>query len=272
MRTGYNTIGITAIVVLILGSAALGVPPAGVGGPRRAVARRPSEGNRPGRLGTPHGIIRQLDLTEEQTEKIHAIVAESRAEAKTAGENLVQARQALHDAVADDAKQEEIQAAAKTLGEAIADQAMCRSRMWTSVKEVLTGEQRKQLEQARGPLGRSRGRMPGRGPRERSGRVQPRRWALADDGPVWSPRGGGPRRGDDRPAWSPRGGGPRWGDDGRRGGYRGRMAMRTPRGRGRLPLGRMFRGADTDDDHELSMEELDAFRGSVRTRRGSRRW
>ena len=256
MKTGYNTLGITAIVVLILGSAALGVPPARAGGPRRAGAHRPGAGNRPDRLGTLHGVIRQLDLTEEQTEKIRNIVAESRAEAKTAGENLVRARQALHDAVAGNAEQEQIQAAAKTLGEAIAEQAMCRSRMWTSVKEALTEEQREQLKQTREPLGRFRGRMPGRGPRERSGRVQHRRWAPADD---W-------------PAWSPRGGGPRWGDDGRRGGYRGRMAMRSPRGRGRLPLGRMFRGADTNDDNELSTEELEAFRGGVRTRRGFGRW
>jgi len=256
MRTGYNTIGITAIVALILGSAALGVPPAGAGDPRRAGAHRLGTGNRPGRLGMPHGITRQLDLTEEQTEKIGDIAAESRAEAKTAGENLARARQALHDAVADDAEQEQIQAAAKTLAEAIADQALCRSRMWTSVKEVLTEEQREQLEQARGQLGRSGGWMPGRGPRERSGRVQNQRRAWADD----------------RPARSPRGGGPRWGDDGRRGGVRGRLAMRGSRGRGPLPLDRMFEKADTNDDDELSMEELEAFRGAVRTRRGSRRW
>ena len=52
MKTGYNTLGITAIVVLILGSAALGVPPARAGGPRRAGAGRLGTGNRPGRLGT----------------------------------------------------------------------------------------------------------------------------------------------------------------------------------------------------------------------------
>jgi Spy/CpxP family protein refolding chaperone len=158
------------------------VGPAGEGGfgPLGAIAE--------GRLGP---VARRLNLTEDQLDKIRDIFRQARANAETAADAVVRAREALHEAVIGGSNEAAIRAAAKTLGEAISDQAVLRARTVAAARAVLTDEQRETLQNVRenqpavrpGMRGMGRGPGLGRGPRAGSagpdGNVGP-----MDRGPV----------------------------------------------------------------------------------------
>jgi len=92
-------------------------------------------------------VLRQLNLTAEQQEKVKAILEQSREESQAAGTAVQNAAQALHQAVIEEKGEDAISTAAQTLGKAIGDQAIQRASIATSIKAVLTEEQVKKLEE-----------------------------------------------------------------------------------------------------------------------------
>ena len=119
--------------------------------------------------GAPGGLSRLgwwLDLTAEQTKQIETVYEKAQADANTAAEAVVSARDALHKAVTGGATEEQIRAAATALGTALGNQAALAAKTLTSAKTVLTDEQRKALEKIQTkftPLQHRRGPMAGDG-------------------------------------------------------------------------------------------------------------
>lgn len=272
MKTQYRAITVAAISLVMMGTAALTAAPLGTCGRQAAGPRGRGMGPRDGQRGMLAAIRGQLDLTDEQAEKIQDIVAETRPDAQATREALTEAREAFHDAVADNAEEGQIRAAAETLAKAMADQAILHNKTLASVKEVLTAEQREQLEDLDRP-GRFQGERSARpgfpGPMQRGERGDrgPRMGRDDDRGPArgrcerWSRQDSGWDRADRGPERFRRWGGPRWAEETRQRGFRHEPARNVRQGRGPRPLERLFERADTNDDEILDREELEAFRG-----------
>lgn len=285
MKTRYRTVMIVAATAVALAAQALAQPggwgrgpwQGRQGGPGMMRGARPFGGPEGGRPGGPVGpgllgaALHRLDLSQEQRQKIRDIMADSRTDAQSAREALGDAQRALDDVVADGAGEEQIRAAAEKLAHAVADEAVLRARTMRSVKEVLTEEQREQIERFKERAGQfgdrvRRGQGPGRQPRGWNGRGGPQ----AQRGPGVQPGGrqgqrpwlGNRGRSDDG-----RGPGPWSGGRGRMGGQRP-MGAPGPQGRGPLPLDRMFEKADTNEDGLLSKAELEALRDEMTDRPG----
>jgi Spy/CpxP family protein refolding chaperone len=88
-----------------------------------------------------------LGLTEEQTRQVDNILEGAKPDAVAADKAVTEAQGILHQAVITGAADEQIQAAAKTLGEALSKQAVLHAKMLTAAKAVLTADQREQLDQ-----------------------------------------------------------------------------------------------------------------------------
>lgn len=291
------------MATLIVAGTALAARPTEARGRRGAGPGWQGGGNRSARPGMLAAMPRRLNLTDEQAEKIRDITQQARAEGREAGQALVEAREALNDAVADGAKEEQIHSAADALAKAIANQAVHQSRTRASIREVLTEEQRDQLAETKERFGRFRGRPGGR---EFHGR--PQRGQGGRGGAGWGRpasrmgRPGGPKTSEVGPRGprgmrGPRGRGPmsderrvgRAGFSDSRGmngrfhrpmqgppmrqmeGQAGPMGRRGAQGRGPEFLDRMFERADADDDGKLSKDELKAFRDKMPTRPMPRR-
>jgi Spy/CpxP family protein refolding chaperone len=97
-------------------------------------------------------ILHRLDLTDEQKEAIKGILQDGKEQAEAAGKAVAEAHKALHQAVLEGADEAAIRTAAKVVGEAIGDQAVQKANISGSVKEVLTEEQRAELEELLGKL------------------------------------------------------------------------------------------------------------------------
>jgi Spy/CpxP family protein refolding chaperone len=91
------------------------------------------------------GMLRQLDLSEEQRERIRALFEE--VEATGASERLREARQSLHDAIESGADEAALRAEAAELGEAEGDAAVEWARVRARIQEILTPEQKTELEE-----------------------------------------------------------------------------------------------------------------------------
>src|SRR4030042_3986329 len=98
MKTAWKSLIVVGIVAVI----PAGLVAAGPGGGRRGMGPGPQgRGPAAGQFGPQAGglgpIIRQLDLTEEQLDKIHDILQERRTDAVKAERAVADAREALHD-------------------------------------------------------------------------------------------------------------------------------------------------------------------------------
>lgn len=288
MKTGYRTAMIVAAIVVTLSAQALAQPrdwgrgpwPGRPGGPGMMRGTRPfggPVGTGPGGPGLWGAALPRLDLSSEQKEKIRDIMADSRTDAQKAREAVGDAQRALQDAVADGAGEEQIHAAADKLAQALAHEAVLRSKAMTSVRNVLTEEQAAQMERFKERAGQFRERMrggqvQGRAQRDRNTRPP----ARAERGRrVQGPgRQGPPPQFDSRSrlgrSRGGRGSGPWSGGMGRMGRQRPTDAP-GPQGRGPLPLGRMFEKADTNEDGLLSRAEMEAFRDEIADRPGFQR-
>ena len=91
------------------------------------------------------GMLRQLDLSEEQRERIRALFEE--VEATGASERLREARKSLHDAIEAGADEAALRAEAAELGEAEGDAAVEWARVRARIQEILTPEQKTELEE-----------------------------------------------------------------------------------------------------------------------------
>ncbi|MDH4240609.1 MAG: Spy/CpxP family protein refolding chaperone, partial [Phycisphaerae bacterium] len=106
----------------------------------------PGMGGGPGLCAMPLRILSQLDLNDEQVEAIKKVLEANKEKAEASREAIAEATKALHEAAVkgDEAG---IQEAATNLGKAIGNGAILRASTMTSVKEVLTDEQREKLEE-----------------------------------------------------------------------------------------------------------------------------
>ena len=125
-----------------------GFGPQGYGPGWGMQGRGPGMGLQPhngqGGILMPH-VLRLLNLTDEQQEKIRTILEEKKEPMEAARTAVQNANQALHQAVMEEKEEAAIRAAAQTLGEAIGNQAVLRASIMTSIKAVLTEEQLKKL-------------------------------------------------------------------------------------------------------------------------------
>jgi Spy/CpxP family protein refolding chaperone len=189
MKMGCKTLIVVGAVVALASSHVLAQPGNGWGrGPRHAAG--PGAGivpHAPGPMGlgmggpgggcvfccpfgpAPGGLLRLgrwLDLTDEQATQIKTICDKAQADANTAAEAVVSARDALHKAVISGATEAQIQSAATALGTAMGNQAVLAAKTLAAAKSVLTDEQRQELEKIqtkRTPLPHRRGPVAGNG-------------------------------------------------------------------------------------------------------------
>jgi len=119
--------------------------------------------------GGPFGMggfpLRGLDLTDAQREQVKAIMESHRDEQKAAGDKMMAARKALHEAIAAETFNEAaIRAAAGEVGAAEADAAVLQAKIHGEVFAILTPEQVKKAKELRSEMenrmkeGRGRGR------------------------------------------------------------------------------------------------------------------
>ena len=98
-----------------------------------------------GRHGGNHqrALLRELDLTEEQRQEMHALAEPS---AKETFERAMQTRQALNEAVENGEDEGAIRQFAYELGMAEGDAAVERARTHAQMMQILTDEQREKYE------------------------------------------------------------------------------------------------------------------------------
>jgi Spy/CpxP family protein refolding chaperone len=106
----------------------------------------PGIGGGPGVCAVPLRILRQLDLTNEQVDAIKEVLEANKEKGEAARKAVSEAANALHEAVikGDEAA---IHEAATNMGKALGDGAVLKASTMTSVKKVLTDEQRKELNE-----------------------------------------------------------------------------------------------------------------------------
>lgn len=257
-RTGYKKAVVFVLVLMFLGGQVLaagggrgrrrgpGFGFGAYGGPETGSFRSPMAYGR-GLMSGQHGgmimarVLRRLDLTEEQRERIKDILESARDISESGREAVADATKTLHTAVTESADETAIREAAVNLGKVIGDRAVSRAATMASIKEVLTEEQLEQLQQMKDS--ESRDDLDGIGIRGRGLRRRSQR-GVSDRYP-------------DRP---------------RRGAGRfGRDPERQGRGLGAGPgaglrIDRLIEKVDTDGDGALTAEELEAFRKKVEDR------
>ncbi len=109
-----------------------------------------------GRLGGPgkpgmRGMLRGLDLTDEQKESVKQITEAAKEKNKTAAEAVGEARKALQEAVVK-GDETAIRKAATNLGKVLGDKAVLKVQTMASIKAVLTTEQLKKLEELKAKM------------------------------------------------------------------------------------------------------------------------
>ncbi len=142
-RNGKKLLGIALAGALALASETAfaqheGRPRGGGHGPR-------GEGMGPvGPMGQL-GMLRELDLTGDQREQIRALFEE--VEATGVPDRLREARESLHKAIESGADESTLRQQASQLGEVEGDAAVEWARATARIREILTPEQKKELEQ-----------------------------------------------------------------------------------------------------------------------------
>ena len=141
-RTRIKLLGIALASALALASTAVaqneGRRRGGEHGPR-------GEGMGPMGHAGPMRMLRELDLSDEQRQQIRALFEE--AGATGAPERLRQARESLHDAIESGADEATLRQQASQLGEAEGNAAVEFARVRARIQEVLTADQKEELEQ-----------------------------------------------------------------------------------------------------------------------------
>jgi len=90
-------------------------------------------------------MLRELDLTEDQRQQVRTVFDE--VEATGVPDRLREARESLHDAIESGADESALRQEALQLGEVEGDAAVEWARARARIQEILTPEQKKELEQ-----------------------------------------------------------------------------------------------------------------------------
>jgi Spy/CpxP family protein refolding chaperone len=89
-------------------------------------------------------MLRELDLSDDQRQQIRALFEE--VGATGVPERLRQARESLHEAIESGADEATLRQQASELGEVEGDAAVEWARVNARIQEILTAEQKKELE------------------------------------------------------------------------------------------------------------------------------
>jgi len=103
------------------------------------------EGMGPMGPGGPMRMLRELDLSDDQRQQIRALFEE--VDATGVPKRLRESRESLHDAIESGADESTLRQQASQLGEVEGDAAVEWARVHARIQEILTTEQRKELEQ-----------------------------------------------------------------------------------------------------------------------------
>ena len=115
----------------------MGAPGRGMQGP----------GGARGPMGFVGAGLRELNLTDAQREKVRTILNNQRTAVRDVMDNLMDARRALHDAVASEKFDEAaVRAKAAAIGKIEGDLAVMHAKVRTEVLSVLTPEQQKKAQ------------------------------------------------------------------------------------------------------------------------------
>jgi len=140
--TRIEFLGLALSGAMLLASTSLAQPEGrhrgGEHGPR-------GEGMGPGGPMSQLRMLRELDLSDDQRQQIRALFEE--VDATGAPERLRQARESLHDAIESGADESTLRHQASQLGEVEGDAAVEWARVRARIQEVLTPDQKKELEQ-----------------------------------------------------------------------------------------------------------------------------
>ena len=93
----------------------------------------------------PMRMLRELDLSDDQRQQVRALL--EAVDATGVPERLRQARESLHDAIESGADESTLRQQASQLGEVEGDAAVEWARVRARIQEILTPEQKKELEQ-----------------------------------------------------------------------------------------------------------------------------
>ena len=141
-RIRIKLLGIALTSALALASTAV----AQHEGRHRGGERGPQgEGMGPMGHGGPMRMLRELDLSDDQRQQIRALFEE--VDASGAPERLREARESLHHAIESGADEASLRQLASQLGAVEGDAAVERARVQGRIQEILTAEQKKELEQ-----------------------------------------------------------------------------------------------------------------------------
>ena len=144
-RTRIKLLGIALTSALALASTSV----AQHEGRHRGGERGPQgEGMGPMGHGGPMSqlrMLRELDLSDDQRQQVRALLEE--VEATGVPERLREARESLHDAIESGADEASLRQLASQLGAVEGDAAVERARVQGRIQEILTAEQKKELEQ-----------------------------------------------------------------------------------------------------------------------------
>jgi Spy/CpxP family protein refolding chaperone len=98
--------------------------------------------------GAPHGYMRslqQLDLSNEQQEQLQALVTTQKSQMKEQRQDMRDKREALREAIQNNADDATIQKLAETMGGAVTARIIQSAEMKKQVDAILTAEQREEL-------------------------------------------------------------------------------------------------------------------------------
>ena len=95
--------------------------------------------------GSARAFLRELDLTNEQREQLRAL--REQGTGRETGERLMELRRALNEAVESGADEGTLRQLAYDMGMAEGDAAVERSRVYAQMMQILTPEQREELEE-----------------------------------------------------------------------------------------------------------------------------
>jgi Spy/CpxP family protein refolding chaperone len=134
-------LGIALATALALASAAAAAQHQG----RRGGRGFRGEGTGPGGPMGPLAMLRGLDLSDDQRQRIRALFEEM--EATGVPERLRKTRESLHEAIESGADEATLRQQASELGEVEGDAAVEWARVRSRIQEILTAEQKQELEQ-----------------------------------------------------------------------------------------------------------------------------
>lgn len=163
-------LGAAAVAVLLAGAGYqnLSAQGRGFGGPDRGDAGGPGgpggrgPGGPMGRRGGPGGpggpggfapmMLRQLDLTSEQRDKVKQVMDAHRDEQKALGDRARKAHEALQEVVTTTFDEGAIRARAADVAAVDADMAVAQARVFGEVYQLLTAEQQQTLKQTQAEM------------------------------------------------------------------------------------------------------------------------